>query len=166
MKGFRLCSLALLATIIFVVNIGSASAIERLGRLGVGYSSQLKNDLPSISFKLQQSSSFSFGGVFGIDTGDDGGWGAGLKFYRHLFDEPQLNFYAAGLAAIISKKDPILADESGFQFDLTLGADFTFTGLESLGFSFEFGLSLNKIDDFRVQTVGNNFVVAALHFYL
>jgi len=58
------------------------------------------------------------------------------------------------------------SSESGFQVDVTLGSEFSFRGLESLGFSLEFGVSLNKLSDFVVETVGNNYLVSAVHFYL
>ena len=47
-----------------------------------------------------------------------------------------------------------------------MGSEFSFAGLSSLGFSVEFGLSLNKVDEFVVETVGDNFIVAGAHFYL
>ena len=142
-------------------------SMDRRGRLGVGMSNQLKNDLPAISFKLQKSSAFAFGGVFGISTrGPGGGHGFGLKVYRNLFDEPQLTFYTSLLAAIIKNK-LVTGDDDGFQFDLTVGSEFSFAGLQSLGFSFETGISLNKInEDFGVETVGYHFIVAGIHFYL
>ena len=145
--------------------LNSAGAMDRTGRLGAGLSNQLIGDLPAMSFKLQKSRAFSLGGLFGLDTADDGGMGAGLKIYRNFFDEPQINFYGSLLGAYISDKRPS-GDENGFQFDLTLGSEFSFTGLQSLGLAFEFGLSLNKLEDFRVQTVGDGFLVMMAHFYL
>lgn len=142
------------------------SAMDRAGRLGIGFTTQLTNDLPAISFKLQKSKSFAFSGLFGLDTSDNGGWGAGFKMYKIIFDEPQLNFYAAALGALTSKKTTGQVEQSGFQFDVTFGSEFSFTGLASLGFSFEFGISLNKVNDFAIQTVGHNFLVAGVHFYL
>ncbi|MBT5094134.1 MAG: hypothetical protein HOM21_07825, partial [Halobacteriovoraceae bacterium] len=78
---------------LFLLILSSVSnlshATDRRGRLGVGLNNQLKNDLPSISFKLQKSKSFAFGGLLGLSTDDsNGGFGAGLKVYRNLFDEP------------------------------------------------------------------------------
>jgi len=144
----------------------NVSAMNRTGRLGAGFTTQLVNDLPAISFKLQKSKSFAFGGLFGLDSSDNGGWGAGFKVYKNIFDEPMANFYASLLGAVTSKKSATAEDQSGFQFDFTLGSEFSFTGLNSLGFSFEFGISLNKLDDFAIQTVGNNFLIAGVHFYL
>lgn len=144
----------------------SAYGMDRIGRLGAGISNQLIGDLPAVSFKLQRSRSFGFGGLIGMNTANDGGMGAGLKVYRNFFDEPQLNFYGSLLGAYISDKQASGQDQTGFQFDLTLGSEFSFTGLQSLGFSFEFGVSANKLDDFVVETVGNGFIVMMAHFYL
>ncbi|MBT7609331.1 MAG: hypothetical protein HN576_06220 [Bacteriovoracaceae bacterium] len=145
---------------------GLTHATDRRGRLGAGMSSQLQTGQPSISFKLQKSKSFALGGVFGVNSNEQsGGLGGAIKLYRNIFDEPQLNFYASGLVGFISKKTSSVS-QSGFQVDLTLGSEFSFRGLGSLGFSFEFGLSLNKIDSFVVETVGNNFIIAGIHFYL
>jgi hypothetical protein len=127
---------------------------------------QLKNSFPAISFKLQKNRSFALGGLMGISTdGTSGGHGVGLKAYRNIFDEPQLNFYLAGMGAIISNKINTTS-YSGFQFDLSLGSEFHFTGLNSIGFSFEFGVSAHKTKEFVFQTLGNNFIVSEIHFYL
>lgn len=144
----------------------SAYGMERVGRLGAGVSNQLMGDLPAVSFKLQRSRSFAFGGLLGMDTANDGGMGAGLKIYRNFFDEPQLNFYGSLLGAYLSDKRTTGEDQTGFQFDVTLGSEFSFTGLQSLGFAFEFGVSLNKLDDFVIETVGDSFIVMMAHFYL
>ncbi len=156
----------LLAGLIGLVVSLKAQSMDQIGRLGVGMTQALKNDMPALSFKLQRSPAFAMGGLLGMSTSDDdGGYGAGLKLYRIFFDEPQLNFYGAAMGALIKEKT-LTRTRSGFQFDFTLGSEFAFSGLQSLGFSFEFGLSLNKLDDFVVETVGYHFVVAAIHFYL
>jgi hypothetical protein len=162
MKGSRI----IIALACFTL-CSCAMALERVGRLGVGFHNQFKTDIPAVSFKLQKSSSSAFSGSFGIDTDSNtGGYGAGLKYFRNLFDEPQANFYVAALGAMISQKQNGGEDQSGFQFDLSLGSEFSFAGLSSLGFSFEFGVSLNKLKDFVIQTTGQNFVVGSVHFYL
>lgn len=146
---------------------GITQARERTGRLGVGMSNQLINEIPAISFKLQRSPSFAFGLLAGLDTEkEDGGAGAGFKVYRILFEEPNLNFYVSALGAFIS--DKVLGTSySGFQVDLGAGTEFNFSAVESLGFSVEFGLSMNKLKhDFRFQTMGHSMVVAGVHFYL
>ncbi|MBC7427313.1 MAG: hypothetical protein H7336_01795 [Bacteriovorax sp.] len=156
---------ALVALCLLSLSFGS-HALEKTDRLGIGMSNELKNDFPALSFKVQKSKSFAYGGLLGLSTADkDGGFGVGLKVYRNIFDEPQLNFYLAGMGAILSTKIDSKT-YSGFQFDLSLGSEFHFTGLNSLGFSFEFGLSANKKKDFVFETIGSHFVVLGVHFYL
>ena len=110
------------------------------------------------------------GALLGFKSDEDQTlYGAGLKLYRIIFDEPQLNFYLAGLVAsenFVNSKNKV---QSGFQVDGTLGSEFHFSGLESLGFSLEFGLSVRNADDkggTSFQTLGDNFLKAAVHFYL
>jgi hypothetical protein len=164
MKMPMMGCLLLLASFVFFTP--RAQALEKTGRLGIGMTNQLKNDFPALSFKMQSSRSLAYGGMFGTSTSETkGGYGAGLKLYRNIFDEPQLNFYLAGMAGIISNKIDGTT-HSGFQFDLSLGSEFHLAGLNSIGFSFEFGVSANKKKDFVFETLGNNFLVAGIHFYL
>jgi hypothetical protein len=145
-------------------------AADLRGRLGVGMTNQLANDIPAISLKLQQSKTFAVGGLVGFKSDEDATlYGAGVKFYRIIFDEPQLNFYFAGLFASESYLDEKKKSQTGFQIDGTLGSEFHFQGLESLGFSLEFGVSVRKADETggtSFQTLGDNFLKAAVHFYL
>ena len=114
-----------------------------------------------------QSKSLGIGGLIGMSTSDtDGGHTAGLKLYRLFFQEPQLNFYGSVLGALVKKSTGGSDDGSGFQVDITLGTEFSFSGLSSLGFSFEFGVSMNKINDFVLETVGYHFMTSSIHFYL
>jgi hypothetical protein len=140
------------------------------GRLGVGASNQLANDIPAISLKIQQSKTFAIGALVGFKSDDDHTlYGAGAKFYRIIFDEPQLNFYIAGLFASQNFLDKQNKLRSGYQIDGTMGSEFHFQGLESLGFSFEFGLSVRDVDRDKgtsFETLGDHLVKAAVHFYL
>lgn len=145
-------------------------AADLRGRMGIGATNQLANDIPALSLKIQQSKTFAIGGLLGFKSDQDNTlYGAGLKFYRIIFDEPQLNFYMAGLLASLSyldeEKDKV---KSGYQVDGTLGTEFHFQGLESIGFSFEFGLSARNADEHGAsfQTLGDQFVKAGVHFYL
>lgn len=157
--------------LLLIVFSFSAWSADLRGRMGVGASNQLANDLPAISLKLQQSKTFALGGLLGFKSDENNTlYGGGVKLYRIIFDEPQLNFYMAGLFAIQNYLDPV-ADkvESGYQVDGTLGSEFHFSGLESLGFSFETGVSVRKVDatgGTSIQTLGDHFLKAAVHFYL
>jgi hypothetical protein len=163
MKQFFLLSLLLISTNLF--------AADLRGRMGVGASNQLANDIPALSLKIQQDRTFALGGVLGFKSDQDNTlYGAGLKFYRIIFDEPQLNFYISGLFASLSyldeEKDKV---KSGYQFDGTMGSEFHFSGLESIGLSFEFGISARNADakdGATIQTLGDQFLKAAVHFYL
>ncbi len=150
----------------FVLFSLNSFAFDKVNRLGIGMTNQLKNEFPALSFKMQKNRTFAFGGMFGISSNEDeGGYGMGLKFYRNIFDEPQLNFYFAGMGALLSNKVSGTS-YSGFQFDLSLGSEFHLTGLNSIGFSFEFGVSANKKKKFVFETLGNSFIVSGVHFYL
>lgn len=131
---------------------------------------QLANEIPALSIKVQQSKTFAMGGLLGFKSDQDNTlYGAGLKLYRIIFDEPQLNFYMAGLFATETYLDKNKKAESGYQFDGTMGSEFHFSGLESLGFSLEFGVSVRKVDPdagTTFQTLGDSFLKAAVHFYL
>ncbi len=164
---FRL-SLAISVFICFFA-MPTAYATDTVGRMGIGTTGQMKGNVPaSISMKIQKTSSFAFGALLGMKfSDDDSGHGAGIKVYRIVFDEPNLNFYLSGMGAILNASTNTGEDSTGFQFDATIGSEFHFPGIESLGFSFEFGVSLNKLhEDFSIETVGYNFVVSAIHFYL
>ncbi len=141
-------------------------AIERVGRLGIGFSNTIADSVPSISIKVQRSTGFSYGGVFGVNTADDGGWHGGIRLYRNIFDEPFLTFYAVGSAVIINTKQANGDSDSGFQGDVGFGTEFSFQGIDSLGFSAEFGVRFKKIDDFEITTMGENIISAGVHFYL
>ncbi len=146
-----------------------AYSADLRGRMGVGASNQLANGLAAISLKVQQSKTFALGGLLGFKSDQDNTlYGAGVKVYRIIFDEPQLNFYMAGLFAMENYLGKLDRPESGYQFDGTLGSEFHLSGIESVGLSFEFGISARKADakGATIQTLGDQIVKAAVHFYL
>lgn len=143
------------------------SAAPNMGHLGLGYSNQLVNDIPAFSLKYQSSPTTSFGGLFNFSTAENsGGWGVGAKFYRNIFSEPNLLFYGAFLLGFASRDLPSGIDASGLQGDLTIGSEFFIPGIQSIGLSFEAGISFNTLDNFMIETSGSNFVTAEIHFYL
>ena len=162
---FRLSGIVALCALLFYTP--GLSAKELRGRLGVGATGQLRNGISAASVKIQRSNTFAIGAVVGAKFSDsDSGYGVGVKVYRIVFDEPQLNFYVSAMAALLNNE---VAGTSygGFQLDGTFGSEFHFTGMESIGFSFEFGISANKIqENFTLESVGDHFVTAAIHFYL
>ena len=144
-----------------------AWGMNKSGRLGVGLTNQLINDLPALSLKIQQNRYFALGGMLGFRSNEDTTlYGAGLKIYRIIFEEPLLNFYMAGTLASLSYEENEKA-RSGYQLDGTMGTEFHLEGIESIGFSFEFGVSYNKGPRGQTfETLGDHFLKAAVHFYL
>ncbi len=137
--------------------------------MGLGMTNQLANDIPALSLKIQQSKTFALGAIVGFKSNQDQTlYGGGIKLYRIIFDEPQLNFYMAGLLASENYLNDDSKVESGYQVDGTFGTEFHFAGLESLGFSLEYGLSVRKVDDggSTFQTLGDQIIKAGVHFYL
>jgi hypothetical protein len=152
--------------VFFLLGSTQAFSYDKINRLGIGLTNQLKTSFPALSFKIQKNRSFAYGGMAGISTDTaNGGYGVGFKVYKNLFDEPQLNFYMAAMGAILGNTVNTVT-YSGFQFDMSFGSEFHFQGLNSIGFSFEFGVSAYKNQNFVIQTLGNNFVVSGVHFYL
>ena len=160
---------SLVLTILIATVSFPSYATSLMGRLGIGMSNHLVNNMQVLSTKLQRNRSSAIGGIFGLDSSDAGSFYAvGLKYYRYIYEEPQLNFYSA-LGGNIFTYNDTTADQAaqGYQLDGTFGAEFSFQGLESIGFSFEFGVSFNKyLGQSRIQTLGMNMVTSAVHFYL
>ncbi|MEX0799104.1 MAG: hypothetical protein WD025_06650 [Bacteriovoracaceae bacterium] len=150
-------------------HIPQALSMNLSGRLGIGLSNQVVTGIDTLSLKLQRNRSSAFGGLLGVDSSSDSStYALGVKGYRIIYDEPQLNFYSA-LSGVFFTYEDALNDstESGHQAEATLGTEFSFQGLESVGFSFEFGLGLVKFDGATtVKTIGHNVLVSAVHFYL
>jgi hypothetical protein len=143
----------------------NANAYSLIGRLGLGTSNQFQTttDMQALTVKVQRSRRTSIGALMAVSANSGTtNYGFGLKVYRIIYDEPQLNFYSAFMFGIVSEND-----STGYQADATFGTEFHFQGIESIGFSFEFGISLNKYDSGTTfETVGLNLVQAAVHFYL
>ena len=162
MKIFRFS--LILATILSWPNIFARSYVDNLG---LGISTQLVNRIPSISIKKYSSDAFSWSVLGNFSTKDKtGGWGIGGKLYKNFFAEPNLFFFGGLLFGLVNSKRYGTSSKTGIQLDLTAGSEFFIPGLESLGLSFETGLSLNTIDKFVIETAGHTFVTAAIHFYL
>lgn len=129
----------------------------------------LITEMPALSTKLQRNRSSALGALFGLDSSADGSFYAvGLKYYRYIYEEPQLNFYSALAGNVFTYNNTETdATEQGYQVDATFGSEFSFQGLESIGFSFEFGVGFSKYNgDSRVRTLGQSMIVSAVHFYL
>ena len=140
--------------------------MTREGRIGVGFTNQLFDNLAALSLKLQHTKAFAMSALLGLSTREnEGGHGIGLKFHQLFLVEPRLNVYGALLTAWNYQELPG-ENESGVQLDFTLGTEFSFEGLDSLGFSCEVGISLFNENGFVMEIVGRDFLTAGIHFYL
>ncbi len=142
-------------------------AMSLIGRLGMGMSNQMVNETPAISMKVQRNRSTAFGALLALDSSsEETTYATGLKLYRIIYDEPQLNFYLSVLGGMYNY-DYEGELKNGYQVDGTFGTEMHLQGLESVGFSFEFGMSMHNYNNERhFQTVGYNILQAAVHFYL
>ncbi len=135
-------------------------------RLGVGYSNQFSEEIPSIAMRYYPDPKLGVGLALGIDT-DDGSskFGFMARLYRIIFPEDNMNFYMGTGAGIISIEENNSTD-SGFELSGFCGAEFFFTGLENLGFSFEAGVGVTSIDsEVRFRTIGDHPMKAGVIFY-
>lgn len=146
----------------------SSYAMPLEGRLGVGMTNQVVTGIEAISLKLQRTRGTAIGALLGVDSNNEkSNYAIGAKVYKLIYDEPQLNFYSSLAAISFTYQDDLEKTKNGYQVDGTFGAEFSFSGLESLGFSFEFGVSMNRYKEkSNLKTIGRNFLMSAVHFYL
>ena len=154
-----------ISIIALLILIYSQSSFSMSGRFVLGISNQPETNLDNISFKIHSSRRTAYGGVIGTSNADNGGYVMGLKLFRKLIQEENLNFFGA-LFCAYRNEGPDGQETSGFQGDLTFGVEYFFQGLDHLGFSFETGLSVNTFDEFEFKTKALNTVQGAIHFYL
>jgi hypothetical protein len=172
MKQLFSDSIKILIFFLFIISaigqIPQAFGANLMGRLGVGMTNQVASNMDAISFKVQRSRSMAFGGFFGFQSNKDNtSYAAGGKLYRILYDEPQLTFYTAGLLAFFSYPNlEGTKSDTGNQIELLMGTEFSFQGLESIGFSFEFGGGyINYQGENSLAITNHNLLRSAVHFY-
>tara|TARA_Y100000817_G_C16761842_1_gene502013 strand:+ start:278 stop:778 length:501 start_codon:yes stop_codon:yes gene_type:complete len=146
------------------------SAKDLTSRLGVGISDQFATDtLPSVAVKYYPSADLGFSAALAVDTEKDNSkFGFLVKMYKILpggFMEENLNFYmggGAGLLSIESNGD----NDSGFELTGFTGAEFFFSGLDNLSFSFEAGIGIVSISsEVRFRTIADHPFKAGITFY-
>jgi hypothetical protein len=155
-------------TLVILIAPSTSYAVNLIGRMGIGMSQQLPNSMDTISLKLQNSRASALGAFFGLDSGTGStDYAIGLKSYRIIYEEPQLNFYMAGTGGLLQYQDALGDEINGYIVEGSFGAEFHLQGLESIGFSFEFGVGLHKLGDgTSFKTVGHDVLRSAVHFYL
>ena len=157
-----------LSVALFLLFSLSSYAMPLAGRLGIGMTNQVVTGIDALSVKLQRNRSIAVSGIFGLDSSNESSnYALGFKVFKLIYDEPQLNFFSSLGVIGFTYLDDQEETETGYQVDATFGAEFSFQGLESIGFSFEFGMSMNRyLNKTTVKTVGNNMFMSAVHFYL
>lgn len=144
-----------------------AWARDLQGRLGLGYNAELANvtqpgGVPALSIKYGFTKDLGVEGIFGTNTQSPRNTALGIKGFKNLFYETNLNFYSMAGAAMLSANN-----RSGAEFLGGFGVEFFIPGLESLGISMETGLSLDNLETgyFALKTMGFSFLNAGMHFY-
>lgn len=135
-------------------------------RLGVGYANPFSTDTPGIAARYYQSEDMNFTVTLGVDTESDASeFGLLGGVNKVIFKEPNLNFYMGASAGLVSQEIAGVSD-SGFELNGIVGAEFFFTGLDSLAFLFEAGVGITSIGDgVRFRTIGNHPLNAGIIFY-
>jgi hypothetical protein len=137
------------------------------GRLGVGYNSEFANSyagsrrLPGVSVKYSATRDIALEGIIGIATTSPSNSVTGIKFFKNIFFETNLNFYFMLGGGIINANQQLGGELLG-----GFGAEFFIPGVDSLGFSVETGASFNNASgSYALETLGVSFLDAGIHFY-
>ncbi len=153
--------------VIFLILFTTAAFAKDLNhRLGVGLKNNTSLSLPSVAGVYFPLSDIAFTAGLGVDTLKNYS-----KFQIHggirkvIFAETNLNFYAGGQLGLVSYENPFDGKQGGIEILSVFGAEFFLPGLENLGFTFEAGLGLASLADFRVRTVADDPVRAGILFY-
>lgn len=150
-----------------------ASAKDLTNRLGVGYANQFGIDggLPSIAVRYYPNPDLGVSAQLGVDTEENASkFGFLAKVFRIVFQEDNMNFYMGAGAGLISREKAATGggsdNDSGFELSGYVGGEFFFSGLDSLGFSFETGVGVTSISsEVRFRTIGDHPTRAGLTFY-
>jgi len=164
MRFSKVLGLAALSSIILMAP--NAFAKDLTNRLGVGYKNQFGIDMPAVAVQYYPGPELGFSASVGVDTEEDNSkFGINAKLYRIIFQEDNLNFYLGAGAGMLSQ-EIASENESGFELMAFLGAEFFFTGLENLGFSFEAGTAVTSLSsNVRFRTYGDHPLRAGIMFY-
>ena len=143
-----------------------ANAKDLHGRLGLGFNNQFSNStttngVPGLSLKYGLTRDIAAAGIIGISTSTPSNTVTGLKLFKNIFFEQNLNFYFMVGGALVNGNH-----QSGADFLGGFGSEFFIPGVESLGFSVETGVRFTNITgSFVFQTLGVSFLEAGIHFY-
>ena len=98
----------------------------------------------------------------GFNSGSGGSSVAAVKFMQTVFPETYANFYyliGGGLVSTLNRK--------GTEWLGGVGVQFFIPGIDSIGWSFETGMSLENVTtaSYVLKTFGFSFIQAGMHFY-
>lgn len=143
-----------------------AVAKDLTHRLGIGYKNQYSFDLPSLATEYYPSPTTGLSLALGLDTEKDRSkFGCMLRLHKVIFPEDNMNFYMGGGVGVINEEISA-STRSGFEVAGFAGAEFFFTGLDSLGITFEAGVGVTSTSDgVRFRTVGDSPLRAGMIFY-
>lgn len=164
---------SLLVIVATILITSPAFAADLTNRLGLGFSQQMGSvDIPMVTAHYYPNARFAISGALGIDTKkDDSQFGVLLKVRRVVFTENQLNFYMGASGGFSSHEEinattSAVENKSNTEISGILGAEFFFSGLDSLAFMFETGVGVITGDGgTRFRTIGNHPFSAGIVFY-
>lgn len=139
---------------------------ELTNRLGIGYSNQFSEEMPSLALRYYPNAKLGLGLALGVDTQEnESRFGFMARLYRIIYPEDNMNFYMGTGAGLISLEENNDSD-SGFELSGYCGVEFFLSGLENLGFSFEAGVGVTSINsEVRFRTIGDHPLRAGMIFY-
>lgn len=144
----------------------AASAKELTNRLGVGVKqNSALNNLPELATVYYPTPDIGVTGAVGIDTEKNASrfsFNGGVR--RIIFKENQMNFYMGGRLGLVNI-ETAGDKKSGFELSGLFGGEFFFTGLDSLGFTFEGGVGVVSTGTVRFRTLGESPFSAGITFY-
>lgn len=154
---------------LFLLLTSPAQAKELVGRVGLGYNAQfantaLTNGVPAISVKYGLAPRAMIEAVGGFYSGSDGSGVAALKYLQTIHAESYANFYFLLGGGYVSANH-----RTGTEWIGGLGGEFFIPGVDSVGLSFEAGMSLENLTStsgsYVLKTFGISFIQAGMHFY-
>lgn len=144
-----------------------AFAKNLTGRIGLGYNGQFSsssqtNGVPAISVKIGVAPGGMIELIGGFYSGANGTGVAAFKYMSTLHAEEYANFYLLVGGGLVSA-----AGRSGTEFMGGVGTEFFIPGVDSVGISFEAGVSAENLTagSYILKTFGASFLKAGMHFY-
>lgn len=151
--------------IALLLSLPTAEAKDLRSRFGVGFHQQF-GSTTALSFRYglpmpKPTQNVQVEADFGLDlaAAEPGVFFAGGRLLYTVVAEDNLNLYLGAGAGYAG------AGDKGFlRLQPAVGAEFFLFGVENLGFSVEWGVSVDLAEEWAVQTVGTA-PNAAVHYY-